>query len=143
MRYRLTLIALAILFSGGMHTALRAETLTVVIENVTSDEGLIMVQLLPGEAAFNGESAATLSLMQGARAGELTFSSSNLPPGEYALRIMHDLNGNGEMDSNFVGMPTEPWAFSNNAAGSFGPPGWSDVRFTLQGDVTQQIRLNH
>ena len=57
---------------------------------------------------------------------------------------MQDLNGNDELDSNLVGMPREPWAFSNNAAGRFGPPKWKDVRFEMgDSDVTQSIRLNH
>ena len=56
---------------------------------------------------------------------------------------MHDVNGNDALDSNIVGMPTEPYGFSNNAQGSFGPPAWQDARFALDGDLTQVIRLVH
>ena len=59
------------------------------------------------------------------------------------ITVMHDRNDNGELDANFVGMPTEPWAFSNNATGSFGPPGWEQVKFAHQGDTVQRIRLNN
>jgi uncharacterized protein (DUF2141 family) len=71
------------------------------------------------------------------------FSTTALPAGTYALRVMHDRNGNQTLDSNLVGMPTEPWGFSNNAAGSFGPPGWDDARFELGDDQRQTITLNH
>jgi uncharacterized protein (DUF2141 family) len=120
-----------------------ADTLTVVIENVEASEGKIMLQVLSGAAEFEADELATVALMQSAQVGEFSFSTSNLPPGDYAVRIFHDRNGNGEMDSNFVGMPSEPWAFSNNATGNFGPPDWQAVQFSLQGSVTQRLRLNH
>lgn len=137
-----TLLAL-ILLCSGIATAVRAETLTVVIENVEVAEGTIMLQVMAGESEFAGESRPIASLMQRAQVGELTFSTSSLPAGQYAVRIMHDRNDNRELDSNFVGMPTEPWAFSNNATGSFGPPGWEQVKFSLEGPTTQRIRLNY
>jgi uncharacterized protein (DUF2141 family) len=66
-----------------------------------------------------------------------------LPPGIYGARVLHDLNGNGEMDSNFVGMPKEPWAFSNNATGRLGPAKWQDAKFEISGNTAVEIRLNH
>ena len=56
---------------------------------------------------------------------------------------MHDLNGNGELDANFLGMPREPWAFSNNAVGRRGPAKWEDAKFEISADTTLEIRLNH
>ena len=56
---------------------------------------------------------------------------------------MHDENGNGELDANFVGIPKEPWGFSNNAKGKFGPPKWEDVQFSIGEEaVVQAISLN-
>ena len=136
-----TLIAAASLYSLIMTQSLAAETLTVVIDKVTTAEGTLMVQIMASESEFKGETAAIASMLQRARVGEVTLSTSNLPSGEYAIRVMHDVNGNGELDSNFVGMPTEPWAMSNNAKGNFGPPTWKDVKFTLDGDVTQTLKL--
>ena len=143
MKRPLTLLALIILYGGGIADAVRAETLTVVVENVEVAEGTIMLQVMAGESEFAGESRPIASLMQRAQPGELRFSTSSLPAGEYAVSIMQDRNDNRELDSNFVGMPTEPWAFSNNATGSFGPPGWEQAKFSLEGPTTQRIRLNH
>ena len=122
--------------------AIRAETLSVALTNVHTSEGTIMLQVLSGEAEFKGEAEPILSLLQRAQEGEMSFTANALPKGEYAIRVMHDTNGNGKLDSNFVGIPSEPWAFSNNAVGNFGPPKWEDVRFTLDGEVTQSITLN-
>ncbi len=119
-----------------------ADTLHIHVTNVPSSEGQIMLQIVASEAEFKGEAPAIVSVMQRAVEGEMSFSAASLPPGEYAFRVMHDINNNGELDSNFVGMPSEPWAFSNNATGNFGPPGWKDVKFTLESEVTQTIKLN-
>ncbi len=143
MKQPLTLIGLAILWLGGAATAARADSLSIVIENIEASEGTIMLQLMAGEQEFAGEANPVASFMQRAQSGELTISTSGLPSGDYAIRVMHDRNDNGELDANFVGMPTEPWAFSNNATGSFGPPGWEQVKFAHQGDTVQRIRLNN
>ena len=142
MKRPLRFFRIALLWSGAAAANVQADALTVVIENVESAEGTVMLQVMAGESEFGGESRPIVSLMQRAQPGELTFSTSSLPAGEYAVRVMHDRNDNGELDSNFVGMPKEPWAFSNNAKGSFGPPGWDQVKFSLDGMATQRIRLN-
>ena len=122
---------------------LSAGTLEITLDNVTSNDGRIMVEVLQGEAEFKGDAPATMSITQRASTGTMRFQANGLPPGEYAVRIMHDKNNNGELDSNLVGMPREPWAMSNNAKGNFGPPKWADVKFPVDNGTSQQtITLN-
>jgi uncharacterized protein (DUF2141 family) len=45
------------------------------------------------------------------------------------------------MNRNPFGMPTEPYAFSNNAVGNMGPAGWDRARFTVQGATAQTISI--
>jgi uncharacterized protein (DUF2141 family) len=74
--------------------------------------------------------------------GELVKAELQLPPGEYAFSIFYDVNANGELDTNFIGIPKEPVAISNNARPSFGPPSYEDAVFTLGADpVIQQIEI--
>jgi uncharacterized protein (DUF2141 family) len=65
-------------------------------------------------------------------------SISNIAPGEYAVAVFADMNGNGKMDSNFIGMPKEPVAVSRDAKGKFGPPKLADAAFTVGDGVTTQ-----
>ncbi len=120
-----------------------AGELTVRINDVEGTTGQVMIAVLDSESAFTGESPAVLSLLMPPRPGFLTFSTDALADGHYGIRVMVDENGNGDMDSNLVGMPTEAWGFSNNAVGSFGPPSWSDIRFELNGNTSIAIDLNH
>ena len=126
----------------GVPAQAASETLTIVIEDIRDASGTVQVQVLAGQAQFEGGGVAA-QFIEVAVEGSLTLAADGLAPGEYAIRVMHDLNGNDELDANFVGLPTEPYGFSNNAKGRFGPAQWKDARFELDGDVAQVIRLVH
>ena len=124
--------------------AAHAGELTVVIENLQAAEGQVMIAVGTEEsfAAAEGESRAhAVQVVLPAREGSVTFTPDALPDGTYAVQVMHDVNGNGELDANFVGMPKEPWGFSNNARGNFGPPQFADTQFALNGDTQITIAV--
>ncbi|MCP5180748.1 MAG: DUF2141 domain-containing protein [Pseudomonadales bacterium] len=130
----------ALLAALGISPAAVGGTLTVTMTDVPSATGELMISI-GDEAAFNGTAPYAVRAILPARVGTVTFSTDALPDGSYAARIMQDLNGNGELDSNFVGMPKEPWGMSNNARGNFGPPTFEDARFELTGDTTLAIQV--
>ncbi|MEH6580342.1 MAG: DUF2141 domain-containing protein [Halioglobus sp.] len=77
-----------------------------------------------------------------ARDNGLVSTQLHLPPGQYAISIYHDSNDNGELDTNFIGIPKEPVALSNNARPKFGPPKYEDAVFTLgETLITQRIAM--
>ena len=49
----------------------------------------------------------------------------------YAFTFFHDLNKNKKLDTNFLGIPKEPYGFSNEKKGRFGPPKFKEVSFKL------------
>lgn len=70
------------------------------------------------------------------------FTSPQLPPGEYAIAIYQDINGNKKIDKNWVGIPTEPFAFSNNVRPVVSAPTFKQCKFSLgEKDVTLHIKL--
>ncbi|MDZ7842917.1 MAG: DUF2141 domain-containing protein [Gammaproteobacteria bacterium] len=64
-----------------------------------------------------------------------------VPDGRYAIAVYQDLNGNGRLDSNLVGIPTEPVGFSRNARGSMGPPKFDDAAVDVNGEHRLDIQL--
>lgn len=55
---------------------------------------------------------------------------SDVPKGAYAVAALHDEDSDGEMDKNFIGLPTEGYAMSKNAhVGAIGKPDWEDALF--------------
>lgn len=54
-----------------------------------------------------------------------------LPTGRYAVMAYHDRNGDLKLNTLPIGLPTEPYGFSNNSRGAFGPPAWRAAVFKL------------
>ena len=129
---------------GALAIGASAGTLEVRVTDLRSTAGNVMVAVVDSEAGWKDRAPAVAQLILPVREGEIAFTLDALKQGQYAIRVFHDQNGNGELDSNLLGMPREPWGFSNDATGAFGPPRWSDARFSLEGDGARQtIRLNH
>jgi uncharacterized protein (DUF2141 family) len=67
----------------------------------------------------------------------------DFPDGIYAVASYADSNGNARLDTNFFGRPTEPYGFSNNARGTFGPPRFTEAAFEVNGQsAMQSIQLH-
>jgi uncharacterized protein (DUF2141 family) len=111
----------------------QAADLTVVVSNISSNAGSVMVGLFDSAAAFpKTVTQGVLAAAAGRDAiGRVTLVLRDLTPGTYAVSAYHDLNGNGQLDSNLMGLPTEPYGFSNNARGSFGPPSFQAASIAL------------
>lgn len=105
-----------------------------------ADTGAVMVALFDSEATYAGGRPVGQARLDVA-AGERTATFAGLPAGEYAAKVFHDVDGDGGMDTNPFGMPTEPYAFSNNAVGNMGPASWERAHFTVSGATAQTIRL--
>ncbi|CAN5559268.1 DUF2141 domain-containing protein [soil metagenome] len=76
------------------------------------------------------------------REGNAQLVFMGLPPGRYVLKSFADENGNGKLDTNIVGLPTERYGFSNDAKGRMGPPGFDAAAVVLDGDRSIAFRLN-
>jgi uncharacterized protein (DUF2141 family) len=111
----------------------QAADLTVVVGNVTSNAGNVMVGLFDSAAVF--PKTVTKGGMAAAAgrdaAGRVTLVLRDLAPGTYAVSAYHDLDANGQLNNNLMGLPTEPYGFSNNVRGSFGPPSFQAAGIAL------------
>jgi uncharacterized protein (DUF2141 family) len=117
-------------------------TLTVRPLGLESTEGQVAFAVYDSEESFETREAAVASGRVEAGGDELSWSVEALQPGSYAVAVYHDLNGNGRLDRNAVGIPTEPYGFSNDARGSFGPPKFGKAAIDLgPGETTIEISL--
>jgi len=67
----------------------------------------------------------------------------NIPKGKYSITAYHDEDGDGELDTGFLGIPTEPVGMSNNPKGFFGPPSYDDAEFEFKANHQKiKIRLD-
>ena len=132
--------AALLLTAAAPASAQSADTSKVVLTFETGTAtGSVMVALFGSEAAYNG--GAPVAQAAVSASGAVVARFENLPAGDYAMRAFHDVNGNGQMDTNPFGMPTEPYAFSNNARGNMGPASWERARFAVSGETAQTISI--
>jgi uncharacterized protein (DUF2141 family) len=66
---------------------------------------------------------------------------NDIPAGTYAISLFHDKDENEELNTNWIGMPKEPFGFSNDAKGRMGPPKFEDASFVVNEDITIEINL--
>ena len=108
-----------------------------VIVNVVglpSEEGLVLVSLFVDEQGFPSDvSEAHEGLERGAADADQRYRFENVPAGPIAIAVMHDSNENYELDTNFLGIPTEDWGVSGVNDGLFGPPSFGSASVRLGG----------
>lgn len=68
------------------------------------------------------------------------FEFESVPFGEYAIAVYQDESGNGKLDTGFFGIPSEPFAFSNNFKPRFGGPSFEKCRFHFSKE-SQPVRI--
>jgi len=78
------------------------------------------------------------------RKSQARYDFEDIPPGKYAMVVVHDENMNGKLDTNWVGIPTEGYGFSNDAKGLLGAPSFSAASFVYDGlAINMTMRLNY
>lgn len=113
-------------------------TIDVVVKvtNLKSDKGKVFIALYNSQDAFLKSECKSAIVSIENNISNYTFK--NLPQGTYAISLFHDENDNGEMDTNFLGIPNEHYGASNNAKGFMGPPKWEDAKFEVKKEIVYQ-----
>lgn len=107
-----------------------AADLSLNVVGVDANSGQLMIALYDNPEAYAG-GEPTRSVRVPARGATVAVQFEGLAAGRYAIRMFHDVNGNGELDKNLFGIPTEPVGFSNRARANLGPPGFAAASFDL------------
>jgi uncharacterized protein (DUF2141 family) len=117
--------------------------LVVNVSGMKNSNGKVNFALYNSESSFNQPNQACREIFSNAVTGNMSFVLDSLPAGEYSFAVFHDENSNSQIDQNWLGIPSEGFAFSNNSMGSFGPPSYNQAKFTVapKSIVTQNISL--
>jgi uncharacterized protein (DUF2141 family) len=105
--------------------------LVVQVQGLRNGNGQVACALFASADGFPGDRAKAVRKVAGpiaAAVGTCRFAA--VPPGVYAIAVIHDENGNGKMDKNFMGLPSEGFGASNDPQTKFGPPKYADAQFT-------------
>jgi len=114
------------------------QILRIKISNIETSTGKVIVALFQDEANWlkNPYQEVTLSTEKALNTAEF-----DVLYGRYAVSIYQDLNSNGELDRNFLGIPKEPVGFGNNYK-PFGNPKFKSALIEHSADVKpEEIKL--
>ena len=133
------ILCLSLLFS--LNVAAQGD-IEVVVTNIKEKKGHIRVGLFNNEKDFLEKAMAGKVVRVEGDSAIVIFE--NLANGEYAVSVIHDENSNEDLDTNFMGIPKEGFAFGNNAMGTFGPPSFEKAKVKVfNNTVRQKIALKH
>jgi uncharacterized protein (DUF2141 family) len=116
--------------SGGQATVI------VKVTGLRSKEGQVRIAVFNSSEKWLGEEPVYSSTI-GVDSQSVTWKLNDVPYGDYGIAVFHDENKNGKMDKNFLGIPLEPYGFSNNVRVTFGPPKWAKSKFVVKGPTTE------
>ena len=146
-----TLLILAIawllpLTSHSQEAAPGEGSLNITITNIENGSGTLYVAILDSDKNWLKSDTDALPFRDVAQpvtsTDDLLISVGDLPPGKYAVSVFQDIDGNAELDTNFIGFPKEPFGFSA-PMGKFGPPDFNEAAIAVSGgEFSVEVSLN-
>lgn len=73
--------------------------------------------------------------------GQAVAVFEDVPAGPFAVSVFHDEDGDGELDSAALGIPSEPYGFSGDARDLFAPPSFKEAQIELAAGESKQITI--
>jgi uncharacterized protein (DUF2141 family) len=136
MKHRFSLVATvtvaAVLSALAMSAApaQAASCVTLEVRNVHAGQGMLMVAAYADAATFNKTPVVAVQVKAGAET--MTVPLCGFPGDVAAFTLYQDLNGNGQLDKNVLGIPSEPWGASGKPA-AMSAPTWETTAVPLDG----------
>lgn len=118
----------------------------VKILNIRNSTGTVACALFDSPKGFPKEYLrfATNIMIIKIRKSQARCDFEDIPPGRYAMAVVHDENMNGKLDTNWLGVPTEGYGFSNNAKALLSAPSFSAASFRYDGrNINMTMKLNY
>lgn len=110
-------------------------SITVEVNGLRSNAGEVRVNLYDSKDGFPSEpEKAVMTLVSKIDNNRAKVVFKDIHIGNYAISVLHDENGNGKMDLNWLMVPKEGIGASNNPNFSIGPPDFNDAKFKLSSE---------
>ena len=116
---------------AGSEDPAAKSSITVVVSNLASTKSAVKLYFYNLRDKFLKPDGYAFKKVVQPSGQEKIMLPVELSHGEWAVAITQDTNNNDKLDKNFLGIPTEPFAFSNNVRPKLSPPDFNDCKFTV------------
>ncbi len=138
-----TMAAVLAIWALAVPAAAQGGAVTITVENLRGRTGTVYATLVDAAGWEAGPARHRSRAPAGKGAGPVAVVFPGVAPGRYAVRLYLDRDGDGKLDAGLMGIPTEPYAFSNDAPARFGPPPFAAAAFDVgPAGAAQTVRLN-
>lgn len=120
--------------------ASQAANIELTITGIKKVEGTILLAAYDSATNMGNVDKAWQKRLIKVDKAEINLSFTDVAPGQYAISIFQDLDGDFRLKTNIMGIPVEPYGFSNNPT-LFGAPSFEKVAFTV-GEVDSHINIS-
>lgn len=134
------IIAATSLLTTLISSSAFAAEVVVTVDNFKEIKGSLFVSIYNQEKGFDENENYLVRKKINVDKNTLTINLGDLPAGDYAIKCYQDVNDNGKIDTNGMGIPNEPYGSSGKSS-YFGPPSFSDAKFAVENNKTIQIHL--
>lgn len=134
---------LLILFITLFNTTQNTEKfdLKVTVTNVKAKKGNIEIGLFNDQKTFLIKGKEYKNSSKAVTDDTVVFIFKDLPKDDYAVSIYHDINSDKECNLNFLGIPKEPYGFSQNFKPKFSKPTFEECKIELNQNQSIMIKL--
>ncbi|MEY4905848.1 MAG: hypothetical protein RLZZ292_3663 [Bacteroidota bacterium] len=115
-------------------------TLTVELSNIDTPSGRVRVGIYDKNNFLTPNYLTARSVAVNSY-NKVSVTFVNLPFGEYSIAVYHDINDNRSLDKNGIGIPSEPYAFSNNIKVRFRAPTYNETKFNFYNNEKLDLTL--
>lgn len=121
-----------------------ATTVSIAVIGLRNTNGIVQACLTSAPRHFpNCDRDPNSHRLSIHAASNMVLEFDDVPPGTYAVALLHDENGNGRVDRMLM-IPREGFGFSRDAPVRMGPPHFADASFALgAAPVHQTIRMRY
>jgi uncharacterized protein (DUF2141 family) len=113
--------------------------LNIVIKGVDDIKGSIYIAVFDNAESFPDFGKQLVEKVLPVNKKTLNHTFKDLPHDDYAVAIFHDINNNGVLDKNALGIPVEPYGFSRNARARFSAPPFKEAKIELKRNQAIEI----
>lgn len=119
--------------------------LSVEIKDLRNQDGQVCLSLFASSQGFPSDSnQAVQNQCVSASTSAPIATFDNVPPGSYAIAVLHDANSDRTINRNLLGIPNEGFGFSGNPVIRAGPPTFGEALVVVAGSQANiHINLNY